>query len=133
MTNCPECGSPLEEDTCTILIEAKSDTDDANFLSNLSGAHFCGTCPIVVFTSIEIEKAVMLGLREDRNLEYAVLGIVDLNAIPYEKREDEIGTDDNPVPLVQFLPNKRVEKVKKIGRNDPCPCGSGKKYKKCCQ
>jgi hypothetical protein len=21
----------------------------------------------------------------------------------------------------------------KIGRNDPCPCGSGKKYKKCCQ
>jgi len=24
------------------------------------------------------------------------------------------------------------EKKKKIGRNDPCPCGSGKKYKKCC-
>ena len=23
-------------------------------------------------------------------------------------------------------------KKKKIGRNDPCPCGSGKKYKKCC-
>jgi preprotein translocase subunit SecA len=22
--------------------------------------------------------------------------------------------------------------VKKIGRNDPCTCGSGKKYKKCC-
>jgi len=27
-------------------------------------------------------------------------------------------------------PQKRVGK--KIGRNDPCPCGSGKKYKKCC-
>jgi SEC-C motif-containing protein len=26
-------------------------------------------------------------------------------------------------------PQRRVEK---IGRNDPCPCGSGKKYKKCC-
>ncbi|MFA7532702.1 MAG: preprotein translocase subunit SecA [Tissierellaceae bacterium] len=25
-----------------------------------------------------------------------------------------------------------VRKTKKIGRNDPCPCGSGKKYKKCC-
>jgi methionyl aminopeptidase len=24
------------------------------------------------------------------------------------------------------------ENLKKIGRNDPCPCGSGKKYKKCC-
>lgn len=25
-----------------------------------------------------------------------------------------------------------VRKEKKIGRNDACPCGSGKKYKKCC-
>jgi preprotein translocase subunit SecA len=25
-----------------------------------------------------------------------------------------------------------VRKEKKVGRNDPCPCGSGKKYKKCC-
>ena len=28
--------------------------------------------------------------------------------------------------------NKTVRKGKKVGRNDPCPCGSGKKYKKCC-
>ena len=25
-----------------------------------------------------------------------------------------------------------VRDTPKIGRNDPCPCGSGKKYKKCC-
>lgn len=25
-----------------------------------------------------------------------------------------------------------IVKEQKIGRNDPCPCGSGKKYKKCC-
>ncbi len=25
-----------------------------------------------------------------------------------------------------------VKKAQKPGRNDPCPCGSGKKYKKCC-
>ena len=25
-----------------------------------------------------------------------------------------------------------VRKAEKVGRNDPCPCGSGKKYKKCC-
>lgn len=25
-----------------------------------------------------------------------------------------------------------IVKAKKIGRNDPCPCGSGKKYKQCC-
>jgi hypothetical protein len=23
--------------------------------------------------------------------------------------------------------------MQKTGRNDPCPCGSGKKYKKCCE
>ena len=27
---------------------------------------------------------------------------------------------------------KTIQKRKKVGRNDPCPCGSGKKYKKCC-
>ena len=26
----------------------------------------------------------------------------------------------------------QVKKSSKVGRNDPCPCGSGKKYKKCC-
>lgn len=31
------------------------------------------------------------------------------------------------------LPNKPVSRATpKIGRNDPCPCGSGKKYKNCC-
>ena len=30
------------------------------------------------------------------------------------------------------LANTPVKKGKKVGRNDPCPCGSGKKYKKCC-
>ncbi|RKN62008.1 hypothetical protein D7M11_35130 [Paenibacillus ginsengarvi] len=25
-----------------------------------------------------------------------------------------------------------IQLNKKIGRNDPCPCGSGNKYKKCC-
>jgi SWIM/SEC-C metal-binding protein len=29
-------------------------------------------------------------------------------------------------------PPKQKIADKKIGRNDPCPCGSGKKYKKCC-
>lgn len=32
----------------------------------------------------------------------------------------------------QFGGSNVIEKKEKIGRNDPCPCGSGKKYKKCC-
>ena len=30
------------------------------------------------------------------------------------------------------LTRQPVHKNKKPGRNDPCPCGSGLKYKKCC-
>ena len=37
---------------------------------------------------------------------------------------ENVGGDDSVV--------KQPRKVKKIGRNDPCPCGSGLKYKKCC-
>ena len=35
-----------------------------------------------------------------------------------------------------FVPNKGVtvrRETPKTGRNDPCPCGSGKKFKKCCE
>ncbi|HKK83017.1 MAG TPA: SEC-C metal-binding domain-containing protein [Atribacterota bacterium] len=35
-------------------------------------------------------------------------------------------------PFVYTGGEQTVVKKKKIGRNDPCPCGSGKKYKKCC-
>ena len=30
-------------------------------------------------------------------------------------------------------PETTVSRGERIGRNDPCPCGSGKKYKKCCR
>jgi len=32
----------------------------------------------------------------------------------------------------QWKNSKTVVNNNKVGRNDPCPCGSGKKYKKCC-
>lgn len=35
--------------------------------------------------------------------------------------------------IIEDNENKpKIDTSKKIGRNDPCPCGSGKKYKKCC-
>ena len=35
--------------------------------------------------------------------------------------------------IIEDNENKpQIDLTKKIGRNDPCPCGSGKKYKKCC-
>jgi SEC-C motif-containing protein len=32
----------------------------------------------------------------------------------------------------EIIPETVVREGPKVGRNDPCPCGSGKKYKKCC-
>ena len=34
--------------------------------------------------------------------------------------------------LVDPAPVLPISRKEKVGRNDPCPCGSGKKYKKCC-
>ncbi|GEM_PF-6195736 len=43
------------------------------------------------------------------------------------------GMNDAVAMLRQLLLNGApVTAGKKVGRNDPCPCGSGKKYKKCC-
>jgi preprotein translocase subunit SecA len=36
-----------------------------------------------------------------------------------------------PMPAAPAAPREPVRGGKKVGRNDPCPCGSGKKYKKC--
>ncbi len=42
------------------------------------------------------------------------------------------GSKSSPMPTHNLPKNRPVINGKKIGRNDPCPCGSGKKYKKCC-
>ena len=46
--------------------------------------------------------------------------------------EPEAGADKAKGPTKKVEPNKPFVAKEKVGRNDPCPCGSGKKYKKCC-
>lgn len=46
------------------------------------------------------------------------------------KREQVLKAD--PIKADSSLKNGGRTVSKKVGRNDPCPCGSGKKYKKCC-
>jgi len=38
----------------------------------------------------------------------------------------------NPAGEDAFQPQAKTNAPAKVGRNDPCPCGSGKKFKKCC-
>jgi preprotein translocase subunit SecA len=44
---------------------------------------------------------------------------------PRKAEREHEGDDEGPRP-------EPVRKEARVGRNDPCPCGSGKKYKKCC-
>lgn len=39
---------------------------------------------------------------------------------------------DNNAPRTSATNTPVVNNEPKVGRNDPCPCGSGKKYKNCC-
>ena len=56
----------------------------------------------------------------------------------YCKRENlHFPAPKAPVSVKSFSPEQDTEPLAhlfslKVGRNDPCPCGSGKKYKKCC-
>ena len=45
---------------------------------------------------------------------------------------DILGEDKMKEIAKAYKKSKTVVKEKKIGRNEPCPCGSGKKYKHCC-
>ena len=45
-----------------------------------------------------------------------------------EHKSQQPGEDDDPLPP----PVEPIKSDVKTDRNDPCPCGSGKKYKKCC-
>lgn len=46
--------------------------------------------------------------------------------------EGILGEDKMKELAKKYKQSKTVVKGKKIGRNEPCPCGSGKKYKHCC-
>jgi SWIM/SEC-C metal-binding protein len=56
-----------------------------------------------------------------------VISIFEKNGWKYRVESEDIKDLD----ILLNWP-KTQEAEKKVGRNEPCPCGSGKKYKKCC-
>ena len=44
--------------------------------------------------------------------------------------ENIVGAEQ--MPTFRFRKTRPIVRDYKVGRNDPCPCGSGLKYKKCC-
>jgi uncharacterized protein YecA (UPF0149 family) len=54
-----------------------------------------------------------------------IFGSINKKELPadYQKKE-------KPTPEIKYV--DPADLGNKVGRNEPCPCGSGKKYKKCC-
>jgi hypothetical protein len=88
------------------------------------------------------KEAVLTELREDRKCQLIQDTISEMedwycfrpdDESLWEEHESE-GTPTPDMEGATFIPDEyqTVSGVTKIGRNDPCPCGSGKKYKKCC-
>lgn len=134
MNKCPECGKELIVQLCVILLRVECATDAGDFFTNSNGARFCAVCPVVVFDDELLNKAALISMKNPTKLVYGNMGIVDIESIPVEKRGFEIGSEENPTPLVPFLPELVKPRVAILSpsQNGPCICGSGKKYKRCC-
>lgn len=74
----------------------------------------------------EMYDAMVQAIRED-TVKMLLTVRVRIEA-PVER--EQVAKPTEPVPDGSAKPVQR--KTKKVGRNDPCPCGSGKKYKHCC-
>jgi hypothetical protein len=50
-----------------------------------------------------------------------------------ELKKEDLSREDMPGEALKVIESSRPSRgVPKVGRNDPCPCGSGQKYKHCC-
>ena len=67
----------------------------------------------------------MLDTIEKETTMYLLRAEIRQNSVRKQVAKGEAVSDNKPK-------KKEPKKVNKIGRNEPCPCGSGKKYKMCC-
>jgi len=68
-------------------------------------------------------------MKKENNMDTRTGELHDLETLKEKFSEEEI---KNYLKEVKISLTEKQRKTKKIGRNDTCPCGSGKKFKKCC-
>ncbi|MBF0451301.1 MAG: hypothetical protein HQK75_11405 [Candidatus Magnetomorum sp.] len=116
---CPECSTSLEAEYHSYLLLTKERNDIVSFVVGNDGGNFCSQCPVVVLDH-EIFSEMALTGAVSENAVFMVTGIINLKAIPEDKRHVPIGEDDNPIPLVEFLTNKkkRYPKRRPVGKRN---------------
>ena len=75
-------------------------------------------------------QAMIQAIREETIRRLFLVQVRPQQEIRREKVAKETGTTASGQSQVKQAPVRSA--AKKVGPNDPCPCGSGKKYKKCC-
>ena len=87
--------------------------------------------PVVAYKEegYQMFEAMIQAIREETVRRMFLVRLRPKQEVKREKVAKETGTGAASKTEVKKAP---VRKEKKIGPNDPCPCGSGKKYKKCC-
>jgi len=79
---------------------------------------------------VEIQKQLPLSIEYNIETKNIIRHVVELFK---DMNEEELALRYGQIEKKQNdFGKKKPTKVIKVGRNDPCPCGSGKKYKKCC-
>ena len=101
---CPRCGGKLKQRHHMYLVATRTSKHDSDsFMMGSDFGWFCEICPTVVINAPEVSK--MLSFQKPGwkvGSEFAVLGLIDLAAVPADKRHLPLGGDDNPIPLVAF-------------------------------
>ena len=87
--------------------------------------------PVIAYKEegYEMFQAMITAIREETVRRMFLVRIAPQQEVKRERVAKETGTAAATKTEVKKQP---VRKEKKVGPNDPCPCGSGKKYKKCC-
>ena len=75
-------------------------------------------------------EAMIQAIREETIRRMFLVQLRPAQEVKREKVAKETGTAAATKTTVKKQPIRNA--AKKVGPNDPCPCGSGKKYKKCC-
>ena len=75
-------------------------------------------------------QAMVNAIREETIRRMFLVQLRTNQEVKREKVAKETGTAAAVKTQVKQQPVRNA--AKKVGPNDPCPCGSGKKYKKCC-
>ena len=88
--------------------------------------------PVIAYKEegYEMFQAMIQAIREETVRRLFLVQIRPQQEIKREKVAKETGTTAAGQSQVKKAPVRTA--AKKVGPNDPCPCGSGKKYKKCC-